>query len=78
VSSLKDVRIADDGEPIGAASVGGFEQAPAGAATGVIMVHGHFAADDVEFFGELFGREGGVLHDVAEDIDGGGGAGEGH
>jgi hypothetical protein len=58
-------------------SIGGLEETAAGAACGVVVVHIHFAADDVEFFGELGVGEGGVPHDVGEDVDGHGGAGGG-
>src|SRR6185312_168794 len=63
---------------VGAAGVGGFEKAAAGAAVGVVDVHVHLAADDVHFLGEFIGRQRGVLHDVAEDIDGGARAGVGN
>src|SRR6185369_2012227 len=39
--------------------------------------HVHLTADDVHLLGQLIGRQGGVLHDVAQDIDGGAGAGVG-
>ena len=75
---VKNVRVANDGEAIGAFGVGAFEQAPSGAPSGIILVHVHFAADDVQFLAQLVGWQGGVLHDVAKDVDGHGGAGVGH
>ena len=72
---VEDVGIADDGEAVRALSVGGLEEAAAGPATGVVVVHVHFAADDLEFLGQFGVGEGGVLHDIGEDIDGETGAG---
>ena len=33
------------------------------------MAHIHFAADDIHFLGEFIGRQRGVLHDVAQNIN---------
>jgi hypothetical protein len=74
---VEDVGIADDGEAVGALGIGGFEEAAAGPAAGVVVVHVHLAADDLEFLGEFGVGEGGVLHDIGEDIDGHAGAGGG-
>ena len=38
---------------------------------GVIVVHGHFPKDDLFFFDEFLRRNGGVLHAIGENIDGG-------
>ncbi len=75
---VENIQIADDGEAIRAARVGGFKQAAAGAAAGIILAHVHFAADDIEFLGEFIRRQRGVLHDVAQNINRRGRAGVRH
>ena len=75
---VENVRVADNGEAIRTAGVGGHEQAAAGAAIGIVDVHVHFAADDVHFLGQFIRRQRGVLHDVAQNIDGRARAGVGH
>ena len=65
----ENVGIPDDGEAIRTARVGGFKQAAAGAAPGIVLAHVYFAADDVEFPGQFIGGQGGVLHDVAQDVN---------
>ena len=74
---VENIRVADDGVAVGALGVGGLEETTAGAAAGVVEAHVHFAADHVHLLGQLIGRQGGVLHDVAEDINGLGAAGVG-
>ena len=74
---VENIRVADDGVAVGALGVGGLEETTAGAAAGVVEAHVHFAADHVHLLGQLIGRQGGVLHDVAEDINGLGAAGIG-
>ena len=75
---IENIRIADDGEAIRTARVGGFKQAAAGAAAGIVLAHVHFAADDVHFLGQFIRRQRGVLHDVAQDINRRGRAGVRH
>ncbi len=65
---VENVQIADDGETIRAARVGGFKQPAAGAAAGIVLAHVHFAADHVEFLGQFIRRQRRVLHDVAQDV----------
>ena len=49
--------------------VGGFKQPAARAAAGIVLVHVHFAADDVHFLGQFVRRQRRVLHDVAQNIN---------
>src|SRR5450756_1522635 len=70
LDAVEDVEIADDGIAIRTLGVSNLEQAAAGAAAGIVLAHVHFAADDIELLGEFIRRQGGVLHDVAQNIDG--------
>ena len=75
---IENIRVADDGEAVGTLGVGRFEQAPSGAPARIVLVHVHLAADNVQFPVQFVGRQGGVAHDVTQDINGGFGAGIGH
>ncbi len=74
---VENIRVADDGEAIGAFGVGAFEQAPPGAPRRIVLVHVHLAADNIQFLLQFVRRQGGVLHDVAQDVHGHGRAGVG-
>ncbi len=67
---VKDVRVADNCEAVRAACVSRFEKTTGGALARVVLVHVHFAEDDLFFLFQLLGGNAGVLHDVAKDIDG--------
>ena len=72
---IEDIRITDHGKAIRASGVCRFKQSAARAADGIVLAHVHFAADDIEFLRQLLRRQGCVLHDVAENVDGHAGAG---
>ncbi len=75
---IVDVGVADDSETIGASGVSGFEQAPRRPLARIVMVHVHFPEDDLLFLRHFVSGESGILDDIAEDVDGHGGAGVGN
>ena len=66
---VKDVRIADHRVTIRAGGVGGFEETPTGATAGIVLAHIDLAPDDVQFLFQFRLGQGGVLHDVAQNIN---------
>ena len=74
---VEDVRIPNDGVAIGTACVGGLKEPTAASAAGIVLAHVHFTPNDIQFLDQFVGGDAGVLHDVAEDINGHSGPGVG-
>ena len=75
---VENLRVTDDGETAWITCVGRFKEALAGAPAGIVAAHVHFAADDLQLLVQLGFGEAGVLHDVAQNINGDPGSGVGN
>ena len=62
--AVVNVRVTDDGMPVGVRDEGGVPLEPVGAPAGVVDAHGHFAEDDLFFFEKLVRWDGGVHHAI--------------
>ena len=74
---VENLRVADDGEAIRAFGVSHLKKPPARPSSRVVLVHVHFAADDIQFLVQFLRGQTGVLHDVAQNINGDSRAGVG-
>ena len=75
--AVEEIGQANDRESIGTAAVGALEKAAGGTTARIVVAHVHLTADDIEFLGEFVRGKGGVLEDVAKDVDGDAGTGVG-